>query len=66
MDWDDIVNRAVKTFYQAAVAALPTTLVVGDWPEVKAVTVSAVIAAGAALVSFVANTVMQYVGSRAA
>jgi hypothetical protein len=66
VDWKDIVERATKTFWQAAVAALPATLTVGNLDEVRAVVVSAVIAAGAAVISFVGNTLVQYFGSREA
>jgi hypothetical protein len=57
-NWKDIVTRAVLTFVQAFLAVVLATGVnnVSSWDDLK----PAVIAAVAALLSFVFNVVKQY------
>lgn len=59
----DLAERAGSTFVQAAVAAVPITVVGADWSTVKAVAATAAIAGGAAALSLIKGLVAQRFGN---
>lgn len=55
--WKDTGERVFWTFTEAAVAAVPTGLVITDWSAVKVAGGAAVVAGGAAVIALLKSMV---------
>lgn len=60
VNWKDAAIRAVKTFVQAFIVAVPATFLTGDLDDVPALLYGGAVAGGAAAVAYIWNVLLTW------